>query len=208
MALEVGPQGLSAEQARARLARIGTNRIESHGGPSSLALMTRQFRSPLIYSLLIAAAVAAAFGETEDAVVVLAVVLLNALIGFGQEFRAARAIAALAEMVAEPARVQRDGRWRELPAEEIVPGDLIRVAQGDRVAADARLVRAAGLRTSEAALTASRCHPRRASTPSPSPRRWPNAPACCTPERSSPPARGTPWSSQPVTRASSVASRR
>jgi calcium-translocating P-type ATPase len=152
-ALEVGPQGLSAEQAQARLARFGTNRIESHGGPSTLSLITRQFRSPLIYSLLIAAAVAAAFGETEDAVVVLAVVLLNALIGFGQEFRAARAIAALAEMVAEPARVQRDGRWRELPAEEIVPGDLIRVAQGDRVAADARLVRADGLRTSEAALT-------------------------------------------------------
>ena len=83
----------------------------------------------------------------------LAVVVLNALIGFAQEYRAGRAIAALAELVAEPARVRRDGAWVEIPAEEVVPGDLVEVAQGDRVAADLRLLDAAALRAQEAALT-------------------------------------------------------
>ena len=84
---------------------------------------------------------------------VLAVVVLNALIGFAQEFRAGRAIAALSDLVAEPARVRRDGAWVELPAEEVVPGDVLAVAEGDRVVADLRLLRAEGLRTEEAALT-------------------------------------------------------
>ena len=84
---------------------------------------------------------------------VLAVVVLNALIGFAQEYRAGRAIAALAELVAEPARVRRDGAWVEIPAEQVVPGDLLEVAQGDRVAADLRLLDAAALRAQEAALT-------------------------------------------------------
>ena len=74
----------------------------------------------------------------------LAVVVLNALIGFAQEYRAGRAIAALAELVAEPARVRRDGAWIEIPAEQVVPGDVVEVAQGDRVAADLRLLDADG----------------------------------------------------------------
>jgi P-type E1-E2 ATPase len=84
---------------------------------------------------------------------VLAVVVLNALIGFAQEYRAGRAIAALAELVAEPARVRRDGAWVEIAAEQVLPGDLLEVAQGDRVAADLRLLDATALRAQEAALT-------------------------------------------------------
>jgi calcium-translocating P-type ATPase len=106
-----------------------------------------------MYALLASAAVAFAFGEVGDGAVVLAVVVLNALIGFGQELRAGRAIAALSELVAEPARVRRDGSWVELPAEEVVPGDVVAVAEGDRVTADVRLLRTDGLRTEEAALT-------------------------------------------------------
>jgi P-type E1-E2 ATPase len=102
---------------------------------------------------LASAAVAFAFGEVEDGVVVLAVVVLNALIGFAQEFRAGRAIAALSELVAEPARVWREGDWVEVPAEELVPGDVLAVAEGERVSADVRLLEAQGLRTEEAALT-------------------------------------------------------
>ena len=83
----------------------------------------------------------------------LAVVVLNALIGFAQEYRAGRAIAALAELVAERRRVRRDGAWIEVPAEHVVPGDLLDVAQGDRVAADLRLLEASSLRAEEAALT-------------------------------------------------------
>ena len=106
-----------------------------------------------MYALVASAAVAFAFGELEDGLVVLAVVVLNALIGFGQEFRAGRAIAGLAELVAEPARVRREGAWVELPADELVPGDVVAVAEGERVSADLRLLETQGLRTQEAALT-------------------------------------------------------
>ncbi len=106
-----------------------------------------------MYALVAAAALAAAFGELADATVVLAVVVLNALIGFVQEYRAGRAIAALAELVAEPALVRRDGAWIELPAELVVPGDVLSVGQGDRVTADVRLLSAERLRAQESVLT-------------------------------------------------------
>ena len=208
MTLEVGPQGLSAEQARARLARFGTNRIESHGGPSTPRPDDPAVPQPADLLLLIAAAVAAAFGEIEDAVVVLAVVVLNALIGFGQEFRAG----------AGDRGPRRDGgrarpraprrAMARAPAEEVVPGDLIAVAQGDRVAADVRLLRAAGLRTQEAALTGE-------STPV---EKGVDPVAITAPlaERASllhagtlvAAGSGTPWSSRPATRASSAISAR
>jgi calcium-translocating P-type ATPase len=151
--LEAGPGGLSGEDARVRLERFGPNRLPEAAGPSAAELLLDQFRTPLIWALLASGALALALGEIEDGLVVLAVVVLNALIGFAQEFRAGRAIAALAELVAEPARVLRDGAWVEIAAEDVVPGDVIEVAQGDRVAADVRLLDASGLRAEEAALT-------------------------------------------------------
>jgi calcium-translocating P-type ATPase len=146
-------EGLSSKEAQSRLVRDGPNRLPVTKGPSAFALLAEQVRSPLIYALVASAAVAFAFGEVDDGVVVLAVVVLNTLIGFGQEYRAGRAIAALSELVAEPARVRRDGDWAELPAEEVVPGDLLAVAEGERITADVRLLEAQGLRTQEAALT-------------------------------------------------------
>ena len=152
-ALESSPGGLSADEARARLERHGPNRLPQASGPSAVGLVLAQVRSPLIYALLLSAAVAAAFGELEDAAVVLAVVVLNTIIGFLQEYRAGRAIAALADLVAEPALVRRDDAWIQVPAELVVPGDVMSVAQGDRVSADVRLLRAERLRTQEAVLT-------------------------------------------------------
>ena len=152
-ALESSASGLSAEEARARLGRHGPNRLPQAAGPSAIGLLLAQVRSPLIYALLLSAAVAAAFGELEDAAVVLAVVVLNTIIGFLQEYRAGRAIAALADLVAEPALVRRDDAWIQVPAELVVPGDVMSVAQGDRVSADVRLLRAERLRTQEAVLT-------------------------------------------------------
>ncbi len=146
-------EGLTASEAAARLAQHGPNRLPRPGGPSAPALLLRQLRSPLIYALLASAVAAFALGEREDSAVVLAVVVLNSLIGFVQEFRAGRAIAALAELVADPARVRRDGAWTEIPAEDVVPGDVVAVAQGDRVTADLRLLEAERLRAQEAALT-------------------------------------------------------
>ena len=152
-ALDARREGLSAADARARLERYGPNQLPEASGPSAAQLLLDQVRTPLMWALLAAGGLALALGEITDGLVVLAVVVLNALIGFAQEYRAGQAIAALAELVAEPARVRRDGAWIEIPAHEVVPGDVIDVAQGDRVAADVRLLDTAALRAQEAALT-------------------------------------------------------
>ena len=151
--LHASPAGLTAAEARERLTRYGPNRLPEAVGRTAVGLLLDQVRTPLMWALLAAGAVALALGEIADGIVVLAVVVLNALIGFAQEYRAGRAIAALAEMVAEPARVRRDGAWLEIPADQVVPGDLLEVGQGDRVAADLRLLKTAALRAHEAALT-------------------------------------------------------
>jgi calcium-translocating P-type ATPase len=152
-ALGTRASGLTTKEAGARLRRHGPNRLPEATGPSALQLLLGQLRSPLMYALVLSSAVAAAFGEFADAAVVLAVVVLNAAIGFLQEYRAGRAIAALAELVAEPATVRRDDAWMRVPADEVVPGDVLSVAQGDRVTADARLLHAERLRTQESVLT-------------------------------------------------------
>jgi calcium-translocating P-type ATPase len=151
--LDTGPDGLSIADARERLDRFGANALPEASGPSAAQLLLDQVRTPLMWALLAAGGLALALGELADGLVVLAVVVLNTLIGFAQEYRAGRAIAALGALVAEPARVRRDGAWVEIPADEVVPGDVLEVAQGDRVAADVRLLDAAALRAQEAALT-------------------------------------------------------
>jgi calcium-translocating P-type ATPase len=152
-ALEAGSAGLTSADAEARLERFGPNQLPEAEGPSAARLLLDQVRTPLMWALLASGGLALALGELEDGLVVLAVVVLNALIGVAQEYRAGRAIAALAELVAEPARVRRDGAWIEISADRVVPGDLLEVAQGDRVAADVRLIGATALRAQEAALT-------------------------------------------------------
>ena len=145
--------GLGAETVAERLGQHGPNRLPRVEGPSAWHLLARQFLSPLMYALLASAAIAMALGKVADGLVVLAVVVVNAAIGFVQEVRAGRAIAALAELVAEPATVLRNGGWLQVPAEDVVPGDIIAIAAGDRVAADVRLLHGEALRTQEAALT-------------------------------------------------------
>jgi magnesium-transporting ATPase (P-type) len=133
--LDTTAEGLSSEEARSRQVRYGPNRLPVTKGPSAFALLAEQVTSPLMYALVASAAVAFAFGEVEDGVVVLAVVILNSLIGFGQEYRAGQAIAALSTLIAEPAHVRRATEWVELPAEELVPGDMVAVTEGERITA-------------------------------------------------------------------------
>lgn len=146
-------EGLTTAEAESRTARVGKNVIEHDDGPGAWAVLGRQFTSPLIYALLISAAVAFAFSEAVNGAVVLSVVVVNSLIGFGQEYRAGRAISSLAEMVTAPALARRGGKWTRLPAEQLVPGDVVVLAPGDRVAADLRVLEGHSLRADESALT-------------------------------------------------------
>jgi magnesium-transporting ATPase (P-type) len=152
-ALGARSDGLTGDEAAERLRRYGPNEIPQERGASWPVVMVRQFHDPLIYALGVSAVVALALGRVADGAVVLAVVVINALIGFVQEFRAGRAIQALAQLVSQPATARRDGIWTPVPAEQLVPGDVVEVTPGDRVNADLRVLEGLGLRADESALT-------------------------------------------------------
>ncbi|MEB3322074.1 MAG: cation-transporting P-type ATPase [Synechococcaceae cyanobacterium] len=157
-ALQSGGDGLTSAEAAARLARLGPNRLELPPGRSTVGIVLDQFGNPMLILLLGVAGVSGllAFLEEEvprDPIAILLIVLLNAVLGAVQESRAQKALQALRQMVQPRVRVCRDGLWRSLPAEELVPGDRLRVQEGDRLAADARLLEGSGLGVREAALT-------------------------------------------------------
>ncbi|MBI5334355.1 MAG: cation-translocating P-type ATPase [Burkholderiales bacterium] len=152
--------GLSTQEAARRLAQDGPNALQSAPPVPAWRRLLAQFRDPLVVLLLIAAAVTLAawwaegrVGWPTDAVVILTVVVLNALLGFVQEARSADAAAALVRMTAAMSTVLRDGRSQRLPSEQLVRGDVLLLAEGDAVGADARLLDAAGLLVQEAPLT-------------------------------------------------------
>ncbi|MHA7633756.1 cation-translocating P-type ATPase [Corallococcus sp. M7] len=147
------PQGLTEEAARERLARHGPNVLERSRPDSAWKLLWRQIDSPLIWVLIASAGLAILLGKVTDGLVVAAVVVLNTVIGFVQEYRAGRAIEALNHMVPETAQVLRDGHLVARPAAELVPGDVVQLASGDRVPADLRLLRSRNFQVEEAALT-------------------------------------------------------
>ena len=145
--------GLSSTEAAARLQRHGANVLRRNQGPSLLSLVWRQINNPIVYLLMGSAAIGVALGKVLDGLVVFGAVVVNAVIGFFQEFRAGKAIEALSRMVPQDAQVIRDGRTQSIPSSELVPGDVILLASGDRVPADVRLLSLRNLRVEEAALT-------------------------------------------------------
>jgi magnesium-transporting ATPase (P-type) len=145
--------GLSEQEALRRLAAEGPNRLPEPPRSGPVARFLRQFNNLLIYVLLVAAAVTAALGHPVDTGVILAVVFVNAIIGFVQEGRAEEALAAIRGMLAPAAGVVRDGRRRSIPADALVQGDVVILEPGDRVPADIRLMICNGLRIQEAVLT-------------------------------------------------------
>jgi len=156
IAAELGasaPAGLSSAEAAQRLARDGPNQIREAQRESVLMMLLRQFGSVVIWVLIAAALVSVALGERIDGAAILAIVILNAIVGFIQEYRAEQAVAALSKLTAPRARVIRDGQSHVVPAAEIVRGDLLVLAEGDLAAADARLLEASMLRVNEAPLT-------------------------------------------------------
>ena len=152
-AVEAGPGGLSSDEAALRLRRWGENRLPQPRAPGPLRRFLAQFNNVLIYVLLASAAVTAGLGHALDTAVILAVVLVNAAVGFVQEGRAEQAMTALRDLLAPRATVLRDGARHVIEATGLVPGDIVLVEAGDRVAADLRLVEAQALSAEEAILT-------------------------------------------------------
>jgi Ca2+-transporting ATPase len=146
-------RGLDAATAQRRLAEHGPNALPEPPPRPLVLTFARQFKSPLIYILFVAAVLAVALGHLGDAGVILAVVVVNALIGTFQEGRAERSMAALRRLAALQVRVLRAGHEQVMQARELVPGDIVLLAAGDAVAADARLIEEARLQLAEAALT-------------------------------------------------------
>jgi Ca2+-transporting ATPase len=152
--LDTDPErGLSAAEAARRLSACGPNALERAAPEPLWRKILAQFKELVIWILLAAAGIAAAMGDWADTAAILAIVLVNAAIGFFQEQRAQQALAALERLAAPLAKVVRDGGVHPVPARSIVPGDRIELEAGDQVPADARLVEAFGLRVQESALT-------------------------------------------------------
>ena len=151
--LRSNPSGLREEEAKSRLGRFGYNELEPEKKPSPLAIFFRQFKNILVVILLAATVISFALGETVDAVVILGIVLAVSLLGFFQEYRAERALEALKKMAALTATVIRAGLQGEIPARELVPGDIVVLSVGDRIPADLRLIESVNLRVDEAPLT-------------------------------------------------------
>ena len=159
--LETDPErGLTGEEARRRLRVIGPNALAAAAPEPAWKRFLTQLRDPLIYLLLAAIAISilawfaeGAHGWPVDALVIAAIVLLNAVLGFVQEARASSAVAALARMAQSTSSVLRDGQVRRVPGHELVPGDVLLLDEGDAIGADARLIEVAELSVQEAALT-------------------------------------------------------
>ncbi|MGE0082162.1 MAG: HAD-IC family P-type ATPase, partial [Thiohalomonadaceae bacterium] len=148
-----GHRGLSAAEAAARLGRFGPNRLPPPPRRPAWLRFVQQFHNVLIYVMLTAAAITLGLGHLVDTAVLLAAVIINAVIGFIQEGKAEQALDAIRRMLSLRATVVRDGERMEIPAENLVPGDLVVLASGDKVPADLRLLSEKALRVNEAILT-------------------------------------------------------
>ncbi len=146
-------KGLSMAEAASRLDTYGPNKLAEGKKDSPLVMFLRQFVNPLLIILLVGAAISGYTGHWVDAIAIFVIVLINATISFVQEYKAEQSLAALGEMAAPMANVRRNGDWQEIPALDIVPGDVLRIKAGDILAADVRLIEANRLQIEEAALT-------------------------------------------------------
>ncbi|MCD6470334.1 cation-translocating P-type ATPase [Candidatus Bathyarchaeota archaeon] len=161
--LKTSRNGLSSEEAKRRLLEYGPNQLISKGGIHPLRILLNQFKDIFVLMLLAAIAISIAMvlskpepptiEDYADPLTIGVIVALNAIVGFVQEYRSEKAIEAMRKLTAPKATVIRDGRSVVIPAEEVVPGDILVLETGDRVAADARVIEAIELKTNEAVLT-------------------------------------------------------
>jgi len=146
-------KGLSLEEAGKRLERHGKNILEKKKGFNAAKIIMAQFSSVLIWVLIVAALISFWLGDEIDAGVILGIIVLNAFLGFRQEFKAEKAMQALERMAVAKAVVLRNGKEQEISSTEIVPGDIIVLREGDKVPADARIIESVNMKTNEAALS-------------------------------------------------------
>ena len=152
-ALQTSRNGLSAAEAAARLQRVGANALPAVAKKNPVLRFLGHFNDVLIYVLLGSAVLTVVFGDWIDAAVILAVAVINAVIGFLQEGRAEKALDGIRRMLSLNAKTRRDGHWVNADAGTLVPGDIVRVKSGDKVPADLRLIEGSTLRVDESALT-------------------------------------------------------
>ncbi len=145
--------GLSTEEAEARLEKYGLNELVERGLKSPWRIIWEQLTEIMVVILIFAGAVSLFLGEYTDAVVIMAIVILNAALGYSQEYRAEKAIAALKKLAVPTVRVERNGHIEEISARELVPGDIVFLEAGNKVSADGRLLEVVNLQIQEAALT-------------------------------------------------------
>ncbi|MBI4929098.1 MAG: HAD-IC family P-type ATPase, partial [Anaerolineae bacterium] len=147
------PTGLSETEVAARLEKFGPNELAEKQAKSPLAILLEQFTNPLVLLLIGAGTISIVLGKPIDSAAVFAIVIINAILGFVQEYRAERAMAALKKLSSPVVRVRRDGKVVEIASSGLVPGDILLIEAGNAVPADARVLEAANLRVQEAALT-------------------------------------------------------
>ncbi|MGM0628110.1 MAG: cation-translocating P-type ATPase [Candidatus Fermentibacterota bacterium] len=148
-----GPEGLPREKARSHREEYGRNEITAALGVPKWVLFLKQFRDLLVVVLIVAGVISLSIGSYRDGGVMFAIVVINAVIGFVQEYKAGRIIEKLRDMIRSPAKVMVDGALQELPQADLVPGDVVQIEAGDKIPADLRILECYDLRTNEFSLT-------------------------------------------------------
>ena len=151
--LNTSAKGLTAQEAKERLEKYGPNEIKEKKPISPIKIFLSQFNNFIVYILIAALVISLFVGENVDAIVIAAILILNSIMGFVQEYKAEKAIQALKKMASLKATVIRDGKEQDIDSSQLVPGDVILIETGDKVPADARLIEIMNLETQEAALT-------------------------------------------------------
>ena len=152
--LEVDPsKGLSSNEAKSRLEKYGENKLASKPKKTGIQIFMSQLKDPMIFILLVAALVSGIMGEISDAIIILLVIFINAIVGTVQESKAEKTLEALKKLSTPKAIVKRDGVSTEIPSENVVPGDIIILDAGRYIPADLRLITTANMKVEESALT-------------------------------------------------------
>lgn len=151
--VESAKQGLASEEALERRKQVGTNELSEGPSISPVTILLNQFKDFMVLVLMGATLISGLLGEFMDAITILIIIVMNGVLGFIQEFRAERSLRALKELSAPFAKVYRDGELKQIPARELVPGDIVSMESGDRVPADMRFLETHSFYVEESALT-------------------------------------------------------